>query len=134
MTTETASYSDGVLVQRVVSDDVAQTVTVFDGNGSQVSSRPWTAQEIAKKQADDAAAAVQEQQNVNAGTVRQRAAQALAGNTTYLGHAAVPSGTLTTAQLSSIARQLTDQVDAITRQNNGIIRLLLNQLDDISDT
>lgn len=42
-------------------------------------------------------------------------------NTTYLGHAAIPAGTLTAAQLSTIVRTLSDQVDALTRQNNALI-------------
>lgn len=44
-----------------------------------------------------------------------------AGNNTYLGHAAIPAGTLTAAQLSTIARTLSDQVDALTRQNNALV-------------
>lgn len=44
-----------------------------------------------------------------------------AANNAYLGHAAIPGGTLTTAQLSSIVRTLSDQVDALTRQNNALI-------------
>jgi hypothetical protein len=43
------------------------------------------------------------------------------GNQTYLGHAAIPAGTLTTAVLSNIARQLSDQVDSLTRQNDALV-------------
>lgn len=105
----------------------------------------------------------------NGMTLRQKAQQALttnatflakpdptAGNNTYLGHATVPNGTLTTAQLSPIVRLLSDQVDALTRQltgtaaagnealvaqlitvtkqNNALIRLALNLLDDTTGT
>lgn len=53
----------------------------------------------------------------NKATIRQQAATALTNNRTYLAIA-----TPTTAQMRA-------QIDALTRQNQGIIRLLLNQLD-----
>lgn len=56
--------------------------------------------------------------------IRDAAAAALAANQTYLGHAAIPGGTLTLAQLTAIARTVSDQVDALTRQTDGLIRLL----------
>lgn len=70
------------------------------------------------------------------------------GNNTYLGHAAIPAGTLTTAQLSVIVRLLSDQVDALTRQANGsfaqltaltkqntaLLRLLLGIVDSTEGT
>lgn len=69
-------------------------------------------------------------------------------NTTYLTHAPVPAGTLTTIQLSAIVRLLSDQVDALTRQNNALvsqsraltrqnttlIRLATNRIDSTSGT
>ena len=135
MTSETTSYSGGVLVQRVVVDDVAQTVTVFDGKGAQVSSRPWTAQEIAKAANDAASAATAAQLAANADTLRTRASAALGVNTTYLGHAALPAGaSLTTTQLTTAVRLLIGQVDALTKQNNALIRLTAVLLNDISDT
>lgn len=69
-------------------------------------------------------------------------------NIAYLGHAAIPAGTLTAAQLSVIVRTLSDQLDATTRQNNALvaqvraltkqnttlIRLLLGVTDDLAGT
>lgn len=70
----------------------------------------------------------------NAAAIQQKAQQAIqtnvdalalpdptAANNTYLGHAAIPAGTLTTAQLSTIVRTLSDQLDATTRQNNALV-------------
>lgn len=65
----------------------------------------------------------------NAARLRAKADLALRANATYLSHAPVPSGTLTAAVLSGIVRQLTDQVDLLTRQAQALIRLQLDQLD-----
>lgn len=56
-------------------------------------------------------------EQTNATTLHVRAGQALAVNTTFL---ALPSQT--NAQLAA-------QVKALTRQNNGLIRLILNRFD-----
>lgn len=53
----------------------------------------------------------------NADTLRQQATQALAANRTYVGLA------------SPTSAQTTAQVKALSRQNNGLIRLLLGLLD-----
>lgn len=53
----------------------------------------------------------------NEGTVRQQLQAALAANRTFL---AIPSPTQT---------QVRDQAQALTRQLNGVIRMLLNQFD-----
>lgn len=53
----------------------------------------------------------------NEQSIRQAAAQALVTNRTYLGVA------------SPTAAQTTAQVKALSRQNNGLIRLLLGLLD-----
>lgn len=59
-------------------------------------------------------------------------------NATYLGHAAIPAGTLTLIQLSAIVRILSDQLDATTRQSTSVIKALLvyiaNQAQDTSGT
>jgi hypothetical protein len=56
-------------------------------------------------------------EQVNESTIRQQAASALAGNRTFLAIAS-PTGA-----------QVTAQVKALTRQSNGVIRLVLGQLD-----
>lgn len=56
-------------------------------------------------------------ERTNAATIRDRAGQALAANTTFL------------AITSPTNAQTLAQVKALTRQNNGIIRLLLNRFD-----
>lgn len=65
----------------------------------------------------------------NEAALREQADDALVANAAYLGHPAVPDGTLTAAQLSNAVRQLTDQVDALTRQSNKLIRLVLRKLE-----
>lgn len=68
--------------------------------------RPKTAAELAA-----------DTQNANRATVQTQAANALANNRTFV------------ALASPTNAQVVAQVKALTRQNNGIIRLLLNQLD-----
>lgn len=68
--------------------------------------RPMTAPELANVTA-----------NTNRTTIQTQAATALANNRTYL------------ALASPTNAQTLAQVKALTRQNNGLIRLLLNQLD-----
>ena len=60
--------------------------------------------------------------DVNADTIRAKAAAAIGVNATYLALASP-----TNAQVSA-------QVKALTRECTGLIRLLLGQLDDTSDT
>lgn len=57
------------------------------------------------------------QVDVTGDAIRDNARQALAGNRTYVGTA------------TPTAAQTTAQVKALSRQVNGIIRLLLNELD-----
>jgi hypothetical protein len=57
----------------------------------------------------------------NAATLRDRAAQALAVNATYL------------ALANPTAAQTTTQVQRLTRECSALIRLTINQLDSVSD-
>lgn len=102
---ETARPADTATDTHVRSvNRVGDTVTVA------WTQRPWTAPELAARQAA-----------TNGTTIRDRAATALTGNSTFLAKSAPTN-------LETIA-----QVKALTRQVNGLIRLTINQLDDISD-
>lgn len=88
--------------------------TTYDRSVTLVNSVPtvtWTARpKTAQEQANDTA-------NANRTTIQTQAINALATNRTFL------------AIASPTNAQNAAQVKALTRQNNGIIRLLLNQLD-----
>lgn len=131
MTFRRETYTAGVLQTTEVWDSVALTYTVLNGQGQQVSQRPLTAPETAEVQARAAAQTAE----ANGESLRTKAQTALTANQTYLGLAALPAGSaLTTTQLTTAVRALRSQVDALTRQNNALIRLTLQQLNDISDT
>lgn len=78
------------------------TLTTSDGQGNETTQT--LSYDITAEQANDE-------------TIRQQAQNALANNRTYAGLA------------SPTAAQTAAQVKALTRQMNGVIRLLLNQLD-----
>lgn len=68
----------------------------------------------------------------NLDLLKSRAEKALTTNATYLAQPAYPASP-TTAQRDAAIRAIRAQVDALTRQANGLIRLELSQLDSISD-
>jgi hypothetical protein len=99
-------------------DDATSTVTTWNDSGVQISTRPYTAQELAQVAIDTAAQA----QTANRTTIEQRATAALAANATYL------------AIASPTNAQNLAQIRLLTRECSGIIRLLLNQLDSTDGT
>lgn len=70
---------------------------------------------------------------VNRIDVEARAKVALGENAAYLAQPAIPASP-TLAQLTAATRIIRDQVDALTRQSNALIRLELADLEDVSDT
>ena len=85
----------------------------YYGGNPLTKQRDLTAAEASELAAMDTANA----QGTNRTTIEQQAANALAGNRTFL------------ALASPTNAQNAAQVKALTQQNNRIIRLLLNQLD-----
>lgn len=74
-------------------------------------------------------------QGANRETLVGKAQAALAANSTSLAAAAIPAGAaLTTTQLTTVVRALRAQVDALTRQNDAIIRFLLADFTSTIDT
>ena len=115
-------YAGGLVVAALAKnqaeqyDDVTQTYTAWDQTGNVTATRAYTAAESASA----TAAIAQATATVNAATLRTQAQTALANNTTYVGIA-----TPTNAQVVA-------QVQALTRQTNAIIRLLIGQLDALT--
>ena len=68
------------------------------------------------------------------GALASRARKGITANINYMQHAAIPGGVLTTTQLSSIVRTLSDQVDILTRENTALIRLSIGVLDSTEGT
>lgn len=97
---------------KIEGDDLTRiaTITTPDGN---ISSRPFTLKENAA--ADFAA--MKETESGNKRTIEERAEAALVANTAYL------------ALSAPLAADRNKQVELLTRQNNGIIRLLLGKLE-----
>lgn len=96
-------------------------------NGRQVFPEPITNSQVTNAIAADVALDVSAAQaqavlDANAATLRSRAQTALTTNATYI------------AIASPTTAQNTAQVKALTRQVDGVIRLLLNQTDSVADS
>jgi hypothetical protein len=99
-------------------DDATRTVTFYDEQGAVTGSRPYTTEEIATATATAAA----ELAAANEASLRSKIDTALTTNATYL------------AITSPTNAQNTAQVKALTRQVNGLIKLTLSKLDDVTGT
>ena len=107
-------FNNNVLIERDVLDTTANTYTVFDGNGAQVSQRAATAQDLAAAAQLDIAS--------NQATIVSRANAAITANATFLA-----LGAPTNAQVVA-------QVQLLTRECNTLIKLALGLLSDTSGT
>ena len=107
-------FTNGVLSQWW--DDTTRTYKTYDAGGVLVSERPYTDEEIA---AVDAMAA-REVLETNRATLTQKGLQALSDNSAYL------------AITSPTNAQVAAQVKALTRQVNGLIRLVLSRFESDS--
>lgn len=94
-------------------DTDTRLYTAWDAQGAQTEQRPFTPTENVRADAEVA----QETQDGNDRTLRDRAATALDTNRSFL-TLGNPSNAQTLAQ-----------VRALTRQNNGLIRLVIGRLD-----
>lgn len=110
------TYSGGKLVARL--DDQTGKATTYNADGTVATTRNLTAEETAQF----AAAAAANTAFSNAESLRQKAGQALTTNAAHL------------ALASPSTAQNTAQVKALTRQVNALIRLQIDQTDDISGT
>lgn len=110
-------------------DEGAGTFTSWNDDGSQSLQRALTPEESAVLAAQVEATTAA----TNAGTLKTKAKQALATNAAYLAQPAIPASP-NLATLTAAVRVIRQQVDALTRQVNGLIRLELSSLDDVSDS
>lgn len=104
-------YVNGVLRKRW--DDTVRVYTEFNAAGVQTLQRSYTQAEIDRA----TASALSVTERTNKQTLEQQATTALADNRTFL------------AIASPTQAQTLTQVKALTRQNNAIMRLILNKLD-----
>lgn len=109
-------YLDGIL--RETWDDTARVFTAYDTAGNVTETRPYTPLENAQADAE----ATQQTANTNRDSLHSKAQAALTNNATYLAITAPTNA------------QVVAQVRALTRQVNALIRLEINQLDDVSNT
>jgi hypothetical protein len=98
---------------RIVLDDVTRIATLFDKAGAQTGTRPFTSAENTRADAVAAAAAA----GANRVTIESQVAAAITANKAYVALAS-PTNAQTTAQVKALSRQL-----------NGVMRLLTGQLD-----
>jgi hypothetical protein len=107
----TQQFTNGVL--RKWGDDGSRTVKEYNAAGALTSTRPYTAAENADA---DAAAAVA-LGRMNRATIESQVAAAITANKAYV------------ALANPTTAQTTAQVKALSRQLNGVMRLLTGQLD-----
>lgn len=103
-------YPGGVLRQRW--DDTTSTYTEYDASGAVTLSRAYNAQETADAQAR----ATADTRASNLATIFTQAQNAIATNTTFLGLA------------SPTNAQVVSEVQALARQSNKVIRLLISEI------
>lgn len=99
-------------------DSATGLYTTWSQAGAQTGQRALTSDEAAELAADDSMRTA----DTNGDTLRSRAQNALTANSVFL---AIPVAT---------NAQVLAQTRALTRQSSALIRLLLGQLDTISDT
>lgn len=109
-------YTASVLRERW--DDATRLYTAWNASGAQTSQRAYTAEENTAADAEAAALAI----DTNRSGITTKAVNALAANDTYQAIAS-PSNA-----------QVVAQVDLLTRECSGLIRLLLNRLDTTNGT
>lgn len=115
------TYADGVLRARWDGD--TRTYTEWDEQGVEVLSRPFTAEENARADAEAAA----EAEESNKRTIEAQAAAAKADNAAIIDGAdtylAIASPT--NAQIAAQVRSLTQAARMAAQQRNGLIRMAL---------
>lgn len=99
-------------------DDLTDTYTAYDQAGNVVTTRPFTADETARAQTLEASVTAEN----NRATLVNAATTAVANNQTFLGLA------------SPTAAQQLSQLQALTRQVNALIRLVVNDLQSTAGT
>lgn len=99
-------------------NDTTSTVTTWNDAGTVTGTRPYTAPETAQATAE----AAERTKGTNRATIEQRASAVQTANATYLA-IATPSNA-----------QVAAQVRRNTMAINGLIKLLLNQLDNTDGT